>query len=410
MGLTLRWVGTDEMDRVAQTRAYCYGAASKDVEQYQQRLRNDGRVKAGDWLLAERDGQAVGTTTSLSFHMWVRGGRVPCQGVAWVGTIKTHRRGGSGREKGIASQLMAETIRKGRERGEVVSALMPFRSSFYEHFGYGMVERRNEWTVPMSILPSGEFSGMRFMQQGDLPLIQDCHQRMVQNGHCDIERSAGGWAMGGTIWPNGYVAVDQPINGEPIRSSMFFMEETKNGKSYVRVFDFAYESPAALLRQLHFLASLRDQYSAAILQLPVDLPLNLLLKETQLAHRDVEHAVAKVAPQNRLQVRILDHVKFLEAMKLPQHVSGKATIAVKECEGNVSTFRVELDAGHIRAKPASGQAQVECTDWVWAVLACGDVSATTLARLGLLRSGEPEALNVLDALSKGPAPFCNERF
>jgi predicted acetyltransferase len=341
--------------------------------------------------------------------MWVRGGRVPCQGVAWVGTIKTQRRGGSGGERGIASQLMFETIRKGRERGEVVSGLMPFRSSFYEHFGYGMVERRHEWTLPLSILPSGDFSGMRFMQPDDLPLIQACHQRMVQHGHCDIERSPGGWAMGGTIWPNGHVVVDQPNRDEPVQSSMFLMEEMKNGKSYLRVVDLAYQSPAALVRQLRFLGSLRDQHSAVLLQLPADLPLNLVLKETQLPHRDVEHPVAKVIVQNRLQVRVLDHVRFLEAIKLPDHVSGKATVAVKECEGNVSTFSVDVDAGRVRAKLTSGQPQVECDDCVWAVLACGDVSATTLARLGLVRSSDAAALKVLDALSVGPAPFCNER-
>jgi predicted acetyltransferase len=410
MPLSLRWVGTDEIDRVAQTRANCYGSASKDLENFQQRLRNDARLKSGDWLLAERDGVAVGTTTSISFQMWVRGGRVPCQGVAWVGTIKTQRRGGTGGERGIASQLMTETVRKGRERGEVVSSLMPFRTSFYEHFGYGMAEQRNEWTIPLSILPSGDFSGIRFMQPDDLPLIQACHQRMVEAGQCDIERSAGGWAMGGTIWPNGLVAVDQPTRGGPIQSSMFFMEEMKNGKSLLRVVDFAYDSPAALVRQLHFLASLRDQHSAVILTLPGDLPLHLALKESQLPHRDVEHAVAKVSPQNRLQVRILDHVKFLEAMKLSTSHSGKTTVAVKECEGNVSTFSLELEAGRIRAKPTSGEAQVECLDKVWAPLACGDASATMFAKLGLIRVSDPAALNVLDVLSVGPVPFCNERF
>src|SRR3954452_9217935 len=150
MALTLRWLGEGEgeIDRVAQTRLYCYSPAAKDLEAYQKRIRADQRVKTGDFLLAERDGVAVGTTTSISFAMWVRGARLACQGVAWVGTIKTQRGSGrAGGEKGIASQLLNETVRKGRERGEVVSALMPFRSSYYEHFGYGMVERRNEWTV-----------------------------------------------------------------------------------------------------------------------------------------------------------------------------------------------------------------------------------------------------------------------
>src|SRR6185503_13598429 len=104
----------------------------------------------GDYLLADRDGEAVGTTTALSMTIWVRGAALPCQGVAYVGTIKTHRRGGANGEKGVATQLMFETLRRARERREVVSALMPFRASFYEHFGYGLIERRHEWLVPLT--------------------------------------------------------------------------------------------------------------------------------------------------------------------------------------------------------------------------------------------------------------------
>src|SRR5205085_8545203 len=128
---------------------------------------NDRRGKVGDYLLAQgADGRFVGTSTSLSMRMWVRGGSVPCQGVAFVGTVKTARRAASSSksstERGIASQLMIETLRKARERGAVVSALMPFRASYYEHFGYGFAERRTEWTVPLSILPAGDFAGIRF--------------------------------------------------------------------------------------------------------------------------------------------------------------------------------------------------------------------------------------------------------
>src|SRR5688500_12054115 len=137
MSLKLRWVNDDERDRVAETRMLCYAPARKELAGYVDRLRNDRRTKAGDWLLAERDGVAIGTATSIALTMWVRGGAVPCQGVAHVGTIKTHRRKGGNGGPSVATVVMNETIRAARERGFVLSALMPFRGSFYEHFGYG---------------------------------------------------------------------------------------------------------------------------------------------------------------------------------------------------------------------------------------------------------------------------------
>src|SRR3954452_11275506 len=134
MSLTMRWVGEADYDRVSVCRARCYAGSLGDFERYRSRLGDDTRGRPGDYLLAERDGEAIGTATSLSMTLWARGGSVSCQGVAFVGTIKTLRRtGGSERGRGIASQVMDEMLRKARERQQPVTALMPFRASFYEH-------------------------------------------------------------------------------------------------------------------------------------------------------------------------------------------------------------------------------------------------------------------------------------
>lgn len=410
MGLKLTWVGEGELDRVAQTRCYCYAPAAKDLDGYKERIRLDGRAKPGDYLLAERDGVDVGTSTSLSFQMWARGLRVPCQGVAFVGTIKTHRRVGRGAEKGIASQLMDETIRRARERGEVVSALMPFRASYYEHFGYGLAERRFEWTVPIAILPPGSFEGIRLMKPEDLPLVQACRQRMVESGQCDLERAAPGWSFFGGQWGNGYCVVDQPSTAGPVHSWMYFVEVIEAGKAQLRIVDMVWDSQPALRRQLHFLGSLRDQYSAAVLQLPSDLPLNWLLKETQLPHRPVEHPVARVQPLNRMQVRVLDHVKFLHGQKLRDGVKGAVRVEIRETEGQTSSVQIDISDGHVSAKTAAGPADISCADKVWASIACGDITASTFARMGLVDAPNAAALRLLDEFASGPAPFCTERF
>ena len=50
------------------------------------------------------------------------------------------------------------------------------------------------------------------------------------------------------------------------------------GRMIVSVRELFADSPAALLRQLHFLASLRDQYSAVRWQTSADLQLHWLLR------------------------------------------------------------------------------------------------------------------------------------
>src|SRR4051812_29396453 len=118
MSLKMQWIGEPDYDRLAKVRVQCYAPAMSAEEKYSDAITRDPRGKAGDYLIAQRDGLDVGTATSISLKIWMRGGCVPCQGVAYVGTVKTHRRGGSKGERGIASQIMTETIRKARERGQ----------------------------------------------------------------------------------------------------------------------------------------------------------------------------------------------------------------------------------------------------------------------------------------------------
>jgi len=418
MGITFRWVTQEgELDRVAETRMRCYAAAPMDLERFTKGIRLDRRAKLGDFLLADRDGESVGTTTSLSMTMWVRGAPVPCQGVAFVGTVKTHRRGGAAAasasgQRGIASQLMDHTIRRARERGEVVSALMPFRASFYEHFGYGLVERRHEWTVPMSIFPTGDFDGFHFARHNDedLPAVLACRQRTVERGHCDIERTRDAWdAYFKTPVGEFFEVVDRGPDGA-VRGYLVFGNEKVDGRTCLRVEEQMYDSLEALRRQFHFLASLKDQYSAAILTLPRDVPLNWMLRETQLPHRPVEHAVAKVQTITRMQVRVLDPKRFLEPMKLPRGTSGRATVAVHESEGTVSKFRVDVSGGRAQVSTSDASADVECADKTWAAIACGEMTASDAQRFGLITAARPEAARVLDVLSVGPPPFCAEYF
>lgn len=411
MGMTFRWVGDDELDRVAQTRLQCYNSIGKELDIYQRRIREDGRARAGDFLLAERDGAAVGTSTSYSMTMWVRGAALPCQGVAWVGTIKTHRRRNSDpAERGIASRLMHQTLAKARERGQVVSALMPFRASFYEHFGYGLVERQNEWTFPLAILPAGDCSGMEFMRAGDLPAIKHCRNRMVRSGQCDIERSDASWQMWSQNWPEGFCIVDRE-NESAVHSWMFVMELPQEGQTRIlRVMDAVWDSPHALQKMLCFLGSLRDQYCTAKWVLPADMPVNRLLKEPQIPHRPVSHLTASLAQITRMQVRILDHVRFMEALNLPRDISGRVNVTILEPEGAKTALAIEINEGHATARPTSAEPAVVCGASTWASIVCGDLPVSEQIALPSLTVTDLAAARLLRVFSQGPLPFCTEYF
>jgi predicted acetyltransferase len=399
-------VGDDERDRVAETRMLCYAPGRGELQKYVDRIRGDTHLKAGDFLLAERNGEPVGTATAIPMTMWVRGGPVPCQGVAHVGTIKTQRRKG-----GIATAVMNETLRAARERGYVVSALMPFRGSFYEHFGYGFVERRSEWTLPMAVLPRGDFDDIRFFRPDDLDELVRFKQRVTEHTHGDIERPRVLWERYVRQAENEYIVIDRAGRG-PIRGCVVFGQSHSNGADSVIVIEALYDDLDALKRLLHFLGSLRDQYSELKLTLPQDLRLNLLLAETQMTHRrNRNHPTSEARPFNRMQVRVLDNAKLLAAMRtLSPDVKGKTVVAVREPEGSKTTIAIDIGDGRASATTTSAGAAIECEARAWAPIVFGDLRATDAARLGLLTARDERAVQFLGAFADGPAPYCNEYF
>jgi predicted acetyltransferase len=415
MSLKLRWVGEEDFDRVALVRTRCYAKASKEEADFQKYLRAEDRGKPGDFLLAERaDGEAVGTTTSYSFTMWVRGAPLSCQGVAYVGTVRTARRaaGLSNGGAGVATELMHETLRKARERQQVVSALMPFRASFYEHFGYGLAETRAEWTIPADVMPRLNHDGLRYVEPADHDAITALRQRVVESGQCDLEITR---ATMDRRWRDfagdGFEFVDRPGRDSPAHMWISLEDAQVNNQRYLRADWLIYESPQSLRRLLAFLGAQKDQFAGVVITLPRDVPMNQLLRETQVPHRPVVHATTSVRPYTRMQVRVLDHVRFFEKLQLPaKQARGEATIAVKETEGNVSKFRLAIESGRTRATPSDASPDIECRDVTWSSIACGELAASTAARWGLIQVNRPTAVELLDTLGVGPAPFCNEFF
>ena len=196
----------------------------------------------------------------------------------------------------------------------------------------------------------------------------------------------------------------------PVRGYLSFQQSHENGKDVLRVTEMGYDDVEALRRQLHFLASQKDQCSAAVLTLPSDLPFNWMLREPQIPHRPVNHAAAVLRPLTRMQLRVLDHKKFLEALRLPRHREGSAIVAVHEAEGHVSRFLLDIAGGQASVHPTGATPTFECADRTWVAIVCGDLAASQAARLGLATPIDAARIDFLDQFAQGPKPFCSEFF
>jgi predicted acetyltransferase len=413
MPLELKWVGPEALDDLVAARTEAYEDGASAAANVREQTLADDRAAAGDYLLAYEGPRPVGTATSLSMQMSIRGAALPCQGIAWLGTARTHRRA-SGRfgGKGIASQLMEAAIQRGRERGDVVSALMPFRGSFYEEFGYGVVERRVEWTIPMRTFPVGATGGLRLFEPNDAPELAACLGRAVAAGQCDLARSPGRWAATITQWSDGWTIVDRPTADGPIRGYMHLATRGIDPHRQAIVREQVYQDTPTLVRQLRFLASLRDQYAGAVLTLSSDLPLNLLLREPQvLLESSSGQGPATVRTYNRMMLRVLDHKRLLEAMTWPSWAKGRTTIGIQESEGKLTRITIDVADGRAAVTVgATAMPEAAISDNTWAQIAVGELVATRAVAMGLIAVETQGCLQILDALKKGPSPFCHEDF
>jgi predicted acetyltransferase len=147
IGMKIRQISAAERPLVSvPIQAYGF-QPSPAPEGILQRLRDDQRYyQEHVTLVAEVDGASVADASAIPMRQNVRGVVYQMAGVAGVATLPQARR------RGYARALVTEILGLMRDRGHVVSALYPFRPSFYGRLGYvGLPQTRTVAFSPASV-------------------------------------------------------------------------------------------------------------------------------------------------------------------------------------------------------------------------------------------------------------------
>jgi predicted N-acetyltransferase YhbS len=120
--------------------AYAFMPSPWLAEEVETSRRRTRFLEAAVTLVAEEGGESLATATSLRLRQNVRG-RV--HDMAGIATVATHP---SARRRGLIRTLLTRLLRQARDEGAAVSALYPFRPSFYAKFGYVGIPRRRTTT------------------------------------------------------------------------------------------------------------------------------------------------------------------------------------------------------------------------------------------------------------------------
>lgn len=140
------------------------------------------------WIL-EDSGRLAGAFKAYYLTQYLGGVGVPMLGLAAVATAPTARR------RGVGRAICRAALRIGRERGDLVSTLYPFRPSFYRALGWGAAGELYSFRFSPQSLPSyEEVSRVRAAVEEDTPDLAAVYARVAARSNGLIERAPGTWA------------------------------------------------------------------------------------------------------------------------------------------------------------------------------------------------------------------------
>jgi predicted acetyltransferase len=395
--LIIRAVSGEELlSTAAPLRAYAFQPSPRkpDEEELRRRLPYgvDNRV-----LVAFDGDRPVATATSLPMTQSVRGTVFPAAAIAGVAVDPAARRRGLGRR--LVGQLLAE----GREQGQVVTALYPFRESFYGRLGYvSAPQLRVARLNPSALLPllpldlGGSVERVTLLDS--LPDYRALLAGLQTTTHGLMLR--GETAAGGAAEINEWVAIARDATGTVVGALQY---EIKAWRGELHVLAFVTRTVPARYQLLQWLAHHADQVSTAVLMLPPD-----TLVENWLPDLEVTTATRTdfVTPMNRvLDVRALRGVPCGPGPEIAIRLTDPF------CPWNEGTFTLADDAGTLAIEPTTAEPAATLSIQALTALLYGGHDPAEFPFLGWGTPDEPTCAR-LRALFPPPAnlPYLYEEF
>jgi predicted acetyltransferase len=152
---TYRPARPDEIDDVARLVAHSFPAPNRGHEWWEDFLVNGPHGGLESLWVTEENGRLIGACQLLWLRQWISGVDMPVTGVGSVAIAPTHRK------RGLATRMLIAGFEHARERGDVASALFPFRAAFYESLGYGLAGEAHQYQVPPMLLPDDKEERLR---------------------------------------------------------------------------------------------------------------------------------------------------------------------------------------------------------------------------------------------------------
>lgn len=361
------------------------------------------------WL-HEQDGHLTAAFRAYPFTQYINGTPLRSMGLAAVAVAAAARRRGLGR------QLCVAALRVGRERGDIISALYPFRPAFYRSLGWGIVGGLHAHTFRAGALPDDPArDAVRPAEPDDDEAIMACYARVAERSNGLIRRDARAWKVRLGPWVEGDDAGRITAVVGHDRAAGYMLARSRPARSpehrTIRIAELVAEDEIAYRSLLAWLAGQRDQWPYVRYDAP---------RGDALEHRLADPRPPGFRPERGLwfstarllrgpMLRVLDVPAALHARRWEDLPGGELGVEIevldREIPSNRGPWRLDLHAGGatVRSPDAHRPHARLVTDApAFAQIYCGELLPSEAARVGLAQVAEASRL---DSAFRAVEPF-----
>jgi predicted acetyltransferase len=252
--LVIRPAARDDASKLGQLWARAFPGERSAAERTEGLLEGiDLRGGIETAFIGEVEGRVAGAFRAYRLETHLFGRPIPALGLAAVAVSASFRR------KGIGAALCREAIRIGRERGDLLSILYPFRVDFYRRLGWALAGSFHRFRFAPESLPLfPERAGVRLLEPGErAPAIPELYDALLPRRHGLLSRSP-------TFWkdlddPDRLVVGvgDGPLEGAAILRSR---QGSRREEAEVRLEEVHLSGPESYRAILGWVSAQRDQW------------------------------------------------------------------------------------------------------------------------------------------------------
>jgi len=346
------------------------------------------------------DGDALLTVCKhVDFDVHVRGDTHAMHGLSAVASPPEHRR------QGYVGEMLRESLAASRDDGVYLSALWPFKRSFYGQYGWATCNRMVRHELPPERLAfardatDGEFVRL---SEDDWERMDAVHDADGADLDLTVDRTEEWWQkriLSG--WEDDPFVYGWERDGD-LDAYLTYTVESSEDTGTLQVRDWACADHDALLAVLAFLADHDSQVDEVAFWTGEDADVLDVLP-------GLEDATAELALGP--MVRLVDVPPALEALSYPAAAAADLVLDVTDplADWNDDTYRLTVEDGRATADRTDADADAELGVGALSQLAVGYRSADELATVGEL-DADDEALDALASLFPERATLLRENF